>query len=213
VLDALTPLQQRLVIAFAKRERRFFLTGGGVLVGFVFGHRATDDLDFFTADSAAMADADAIARALASDVGATVEALSTSPDHRRYLVRTNDDAVRVDFVFDRATQLYAKVERDGVLTDSTEEIFVNKICALVGRSEVRDLVDVMCLEGTGLRVEDYLGAAKTKDAGVSPATLAWLLSQLYVPEKLPGATNREALKAYAASLEARMRNAARPGND
>jgi hypothetical protein len=212
VLDALTPLQQRLVAELAKRERRFFLTGGGVLVGFVLGHRATDDLDYFTTDSAAMADADAIARALASDTGGTLEALTTSPDHRRYLLRASGDAVRVDFVLDRAAQLYAKVEREGVLTDSTEEIFVNKICALVGRSEIRDLIDVMCLEQAGFRVEDFLRAARTKDAGVSPATLAWLLSQLHFPETLPGSMSREAVTTYAAALEARMRNAARPGS-
>ena len=210
MLAPLSPLQRRLITALAKRDRRFFLTGGGVLAGFVLGHRTTDDLDFFTSDGAAMAEADAIARALASDTGARIEALSTNPEHRRYLLRTDDEGVRIDFVFDRVAQLYPKVDREGVLMDSTEEIFVNKICALVGRSEVRDLVDVMCLEATGLRVEDYLPAARTKDGGVSPATLAWVLSQLRIPGTLPGAVTRDELSSYAASLEARMRHAARP---
>ncbi|MEO8553876.1 MAG: hypothetical protein ABI678_28075 [Kofleriaceae bacterium] len=40
-----------------------------------------------------------------------------------------------------------------------DEILVNKLAALVSRAEERDLVDVMCLEQTGLRVEDLLPAA------------------------------------------------------
>ena len=55
--DRLTPLQRDLVRALAQRESGFFLTGGGVLVGFVLGHRTTDDLDLFTTDDAAMAEA------------------------------------------------------------------------------------------------------------------------------------------------------------
>jgi hypothetical protein len=46
--SSLTPLQRDLLDAFFARERRFFLTGGAALAGFYFGHRTTDDLDFFT---------------------------------------------------------------------------------------------------------------------------------------------------------------------
>lgn len=46
-------------------------------------------------------------------------------------------------------------------------VFVNKLCTLVERSEVRDLVDVMLLERTGLRVEDALPRAQAKDGGVT----------------------------------------------
>jgi hypothetical protein len=45
----------------------------------------------------------------------------------------------------------------------TQEILANKLCALLSRSEVRDLVDVRALELTGYRVEDALEAARLKD--------------------------------------------------
>lgn len=50
-------------------------------------------------------------------------------------------------------QHFPKLERDGVITDSAAEIFVNKLCTLVERSEVRDLVDVMLLEKQGHQLE------------------------------------------------------------
>jgi len=52
------------------------------------------------------------------------------------------------------------------------ENVANKIAALAGRSEVRDLVDLMALEKLGFRVEDYLADARKKDGGVSPATIS-----------------------------------------
>ncbi len=98
------------------------------------------------------------------------------------------------------------------MADSDGEIFVNKICALVGRSEVRDLVDVLHFERAGLRVEEFLAAAQRKDAGVSPAVLAWLLSALRLPDRLPEGADRAELDNFARSLERRLRDAARPAS-
>jgi hypothetical protein len=39
----------------------------------------------------------------------------------------------------------------------------NKLCALLGRSEVRDLVDVRALEGLGLSLTEALAAGQRKD--------------------------------------------------
>lgn len=83
--NRLTALQRELVLALANRNSGFFLTGGGVLVGYVLGHRSTDDLDLFTTDDAVMAQVDVLARELGVAVNATVESLQTTPDHRRYL--------------------------------------------------------------------------------------------------------------------------------
>lgn len=56
--DRLSALQRDIVGALAQRDCGFFLTGGGVLVGFVLGHRTTDDLDLFTTEDSAMAGAE-----------------------------------------------------------------------------------------------------------------------------------------------------------
>jgi len=208
--DRLSALQRDVVRALAQRDCGFFLTGGGVLVGFVLGHRTTDDLDLFTTEDAAMAQADSLARALSLAVGADLESVQTTPDHRRYVFSRGQESTRVDFVRDRGVQLLDKPLRDGVAMDRVEEIIANKITTLASRSEIRDVVDLYCLEQAGYRIEDHLANALRKDAGATPATIAWLLSTLRVPERIPGDIPREALVAYVATLEARMRARAVP---
>lgn len=200
----LTPLQRELATAFGSKSPKSFLTGGAVLVGWVLRHRTTDDLDWFTDDEIAAQAAKAALDVAAADVGGEVETLMASPDFRRALVRRGVESVKVDLVFDRAPQLFPKVVRDGIRMDSVEEIFVNKICALVGRSEIRDAVDLLALERHGLRVEDYIVGASSKDGGVTPATLAWLIGTLHIPEHLPGGGDVPELKAFLAQLEGRL---------
>jgi hypothetical protein len=213
VTNRLTVLQRDLVRALAQRNTGFFLTGGGVLVGFVLGHRTTDDLDLFTTDDTAMAQVDALARALGASVGAKLESLQTTPDHRRYLFSREEESTRVDFVRDRGPQLLSKPVRDGVAMDPVEEIIANKITTLASRSEIRDVVDLYCLEQAGYRIEDHLDAALSKDAGATPATIAWLLSTLRVPDRVPGEVPRDAIVAYVKELEARLRARAFPATE
>lgn len=191
----LTALQEAVLERFFARTQEFFLTGGAVLCGWETQHRTTDDLDLFTISDEAMHTIDATVRGVADETSSVCRALTTAPDFKRYELRRGPEWLVLDLVRDRAPQLRDKRLRDGVLMDSTEEIFVNKICALVGRSEVRDLVDLQALEEKGYRVEDYLDLAQRKDGGATAATIAWLLSTLPVPTEL---------RDYRAALEARM---------
>lgn len=115
----------------------------------------------------------------------------------------------IGLVRDRTPAVRPKTEADGVRMDSIEEIVANKIAALVGRSEIRDLVDLLALERRGYRLEDYLDDAKKKDAGVSPATIAWLLSSVHAPAHVEGATQAE-LESFVRDLERRMLALAKP---
>jgi nucleotidyltransferase AbiEii toxin of type IV toxin-antitoxin system len=45
------------------------------------------------------------------------------------------------------------------------EILANKLTAIVGRAEKRDLIDVMLLERAGYSIEAALPAALAKDGG------------------------------------------------
>ncbi|MDD9938223.1 MAG: nucleotidyl transferase AbiEii/AbiGii toxin family protein [Myxococcales bacterium] len=209
-IDRLTTLQRDVLRALADRNCGFFLTGGGVLVGWILGHRTTDDLDLFTAEDEAIAQADALARALAAAVGCRVEPLQTAPDHRRYLFSRGSESTRVDFVRDRGVQLHDKPPRDGVPMDTVEEIIANKITTLASRSEIRDVVDLYYLEQAGHRIEDHLEDARQKDAGATPATIAWVLSTLRVPETIPGEASSQEIAQYVQGLELRMRTASRP---
>jgi Nucleotidyl transferase AbiEii toxin, Type IV TA system len=67
---------------------------------------------------------------------------------------------------------------DKLTVDTPQEILVNKLCALLGRAEIRDLVDVQWLLRAGTDLQKALADAPRKDAGFSPLTLAWVLRDL-----------------------------------
>jgi hypothetical protein len=63
------------------------------------------------------------------------------------------------------------------------EILVAKLAALLGRVELRDLVDVQALLKAGGDLTAALRDAPRKDAGFSSMTLAWVL-QMFEPRPL-----------------------------
>ena len=77
-----------------------------------------------------------------------------------------------------------------ILLDTTHQILVNKLCALLGRAELRDMEDVRVLLDRGQSLSRALSDAPKQDAGFSPLTLAWTLRQLPIA-KLARALGRE----------------------
>lgn len=206
-------LQVAFLDEFFQRESRFFLTGGAALAGFHLGHRTTEDLDLFTPEDIAVEGA-AVAAEIARALGATIESLRTSPSFRRLLVRRGTESVVVDLVHDPTPQLHAQKPLLGrIRVDPPDEILANKLCALLSRAEIRDLVDVRALEGIGLSVEAVLSAASAKDAGLTAAQLAWVLSQIRIGDDAspPGGVRADELRTYLADLVARLSRSGFPG--
>lgn len=202
----LSALQLDFLHAFFQREHRFFLTGGAALVGFHLGHRETHDLDLFTLDDV-MTEGFATVTEVAQQLGASLESLQTSPDFRRFLVRRGTEAVVIDLVRERVAQAVSeKMVVGEIRIDPPEEILANKLCALLSRSEVRDLVDVRALESIGYRVEDALPAAHQKDRGLTPAQLGWVLQQIEFGDDLvpPSDVSRQELREYLDDLITRL---------
>lgn len=209
----LTSLQQDVLRRFFAHEGSFFLTGGAALAAYYLKHRTTDDLDLFCLEASAFERGPFVLRQVATETGATFAVRQDAPGFKRFTLTTVNEGVVVDLVLETVFQLCeTKRNIDGVLVDPPEEIFANKLTALVGRMEERDLVDVYFLERTGLRAEAYLGAALAKDAGATPATLAWLLSELVIPDdaKLAAGMSAAELRAFVSSLVQRFRAAALP---
>jgi len=205
-------LQRDLLEAFFAREQRFFLTGGTALVGFYLHHRQTLDLDLFTIEDH-LEDGEAALFGAARELGATVERLRTSTSFRRFLVRRGDESVVANIVRDLAPQIDTeKPVRDGIRIDSPREIMANKLCTLLSRGELRDLVDVMALEQAGYGVEEHLELAARKDAGLTPGQLAWVLSQLEIGEDAspPGGVSADELRGYLDELVRRLSEVAYP---
>ena len=62
-----------------------------------------------------------------------------------------------------------------ILVDTPHEVLVNKLCALLHRSELRDLVDIHAQIEKGGDLDRALVDAPKKDGGFSPLTLGWVL--------------------------------------
>lgn len=153
-------------------------------------------------------------RATARDLGATVEAVQTAPDFRRRLVRRGDEAAIVDLVRDETPRGPDGPEVHGeVAVDPPGEILANKLCTLLSRAEIRDLVDVMALERAGCDLERALGLAARKDAGLTPAQLTWVLSQIRIGDdaEIPGGYPVAELRGFLDGLQRRLVRMAFPG--
>jgi hypothetical protein len=100
------------------------------------------------------------------------------------------------------------------LQASPHEILVNKLCALLGRSEVRDLEDVRALLEAGTSLERALTDAPKKDSGFSALTLAWVLSEMPVQSlaQMAGWSSEQAtrLEVFRDRLTAQIGQAAKP---
>jgi hypothetical protein len=209
----LSALQRAVLAEFFRRERGFFLTGGGALVGYHLHHRTTSDLDLFTLDEGAFARSRYVLPAVAEALQGRLDVRQDAPDFRRYALTRAGEALVIDIVRERVPQVrVAKPEIEGIVVDPPEEILANKLTALVGRQEERDLVDVYFLERNGYRVEEALGHALAKDGGCTPATLAWLLSEALIDDgaPLPGGLSPATLRAYVRDLVKRLRRLAVP---
>jgi hypothetical protein len=99
-----------------------------------------------------------------------------------WLLRRWQEATIVDLVADATAPIEAPLEHhfagSAVMVDTPHEILVNKLCALLGRAELRDLQDVGALLDAGGELERAVGDASRKDGGFSPVTLAWVLEGL-----------------------------------
>ena len=178
---------------------------GGSALGIHLGHRRSLDLDLFTTDDAAFAAARASLPVIAASLDARVEILADGPAFRRVLVSgPAGQTLRVDLVHDTAERIGGPpVESHGLRVDPLREILVNKICAILGSSEPRDLVDLFFLDRAGFPVINALGDARRKDGGLTPAQLAWAISQVpldRLPDGLLVPVSLQELRTFQARL-------------
>ncbi len=211
----LSQLQADLLREFFARERRFVLTGGGALVGYHLQHRTSDDIELFTKPPVLLEDGRHALEAAAAALGGQIESLRSYPEFHRLIVRRGEESAVVDLVVDRAPDVDAPVVApDGILMHSLREIAANEVCALLGRGEIRDLIDLRAILLEGHELSTVLADAEQKDGGVAAGTLAWILDGLRIgiDVSLPGVTAVD-LDAFRRDLVVRLRTMAKPADD
>jgi hypothetical protein len=215
---ALTGLQRRLLELLSTVSPPWTLTGGAALTGFHLHHRNTRDLDLFWRGREKLGSCreDVVARLRAA--GLRVDPLHGGDAFQALRVTDGTEVVIVDLVAEPSLSLEPATEVSvGAATirvDSPHEILVSKLCALLGRAELRDLIDVRELLASGGDLVRALGDAPRRDGGFSPLTLAWVLRGLPVAA-LAGAagvdpTSATGLERFRDELVSRITAAGRP---
>lgn len=180
--DKLTALQWRILDVLADVQPEWTLTGGAALAGFHLKHRTTKDLDLFWHNQDQLGELPREVRERLSAAGLEATVLRSAPAFFQLRVSEGTNVCVVDLVADPVPTVEAPQRfplQDGTIAvDSPQEILVNKLCALLGRAELRDLVDVQGLLASEADLKRALADAPRKDAGFSPLTLAWVLRDI-----------------------------------
>lgn len=214
----LSPLQRYVLHALADLDPPWVLAGGAALAGFYFHHRTTRDLDLFWRgrDGLGHSRDDALLRL--RDRGLRAETIQAAPTFVRLRVENDTEVVVVDLVAEPGTPSTVGIPHEVsgrvVHVATLDDLFADKLCALLSRSELRDLVDVRELARANLSLATAISAACRRDAGFSPLTLAWVLRG-YPVERLAGAAGwtpqaAARLSSFRDDLAARVAVAVRP---
>lgn len=218
-LGKLTPLQERILVLLAGLAPPWTLSGGAALAGFHTAHRETRDLDLFWQGRSELGDIAEHVRERLADAGLTVASLQVRAAFSQFDVAdSTGEHVVLDLIADPVPlsepPLLKAIGGTTVRVDSPHQILVNKLCAVLGRSEPRDLEDIKVLLERGGELERALRDCPQQDAGFSPLTLAWTLESLHV-ERLATALGWARERVYAVvefkqTLIQRVLRSARP---
>lgn len=202
--EILTPLQNSFLQEFFLHTQDFYLTGGTALSAFHLHHRYSDDLDLFTQSDEPFQEAQQLVHRVCSQLKVEHTAVRITTYFKHFRLGNAEDQLTLHFSRDFARQIQAPMRSGSILIDSIDDITANKICAALGRTEVKDLVDLYFLDQAGYTIPNYFEAAQQKDAGLSWETLAYALSQFEltkIPPFLIKPVTVESLKQF---LEATM---------
>lgn len=132
-------LQDKVLATIFDVENEFYLTGGTCLSRFYKEKRYSDDLDFFTNQSPRYSFAvKKIKQALQAKFQLKVEV--ESKDFTRFLI---NESLQVDFVNDIAFRYKdVVVTLENYLIDNIENILSNKLTAVIGRDNPKDVFDI-----------------------------------------------------------------------
>ena len=160
------------------RNRTFdsYLAGGAAILIEPTTTRFSRDLDYFHDSEARVAEAFAADAALLASHGYAVAIDLNQPGYIRAIVGKDDDATKVEWARDSSWRFMPTIrdERVGYVLHPVD-LAVNKVLALAGRDEPRDVLDTLQLHRTVLPLGASCWAACGKDPGFTPLSLLELL--------------------------------------
>ena len=173
----LTEYQARLGRLLAEnRSEDSYLAGGAAILAAANTRRYSQDLDYFHDTAARVASAYASDYKTLAGHGYEVEPDILQPGYIRAIVSKEAEATKVEWAQD-STWRFMPVMRSEAFGYELHpvDLATNKVLALAGREEPRDLVDTLHLHGSVLELGPLVWAAVGKDPGFSPRSLLELL--------------------------------------
>lgn len=172
------PFQDEVLRVINTLDTGFYLTGGTAASRGYLHHRFSDDLDLFVNDNAAFGLwTDRIIQALVAQGTWPTAVQVRDTRFVRLSVTQATTVLKIELINDVPAHVGA-IAHHPVLgrLDSAENILANKITALIGREEPKDLADVwgFCCQ-RGLSLTTALDDAHSKAAGIFPADVARVL--------------------------------------
>lgn len=159
-------------------RKDFFLSGGTALSEYYLQHRLSQDLDFFTVNqNVPFNSVKAEIMKIIQQDNMIVEDQITSDTFLRFILRTGNEILKVDFVKDVPIH-FGEIKFFGqIRVDSLENITTGKLLALFSRADAKDFIDLyFILEKEKLMgFEQVLTMAKQKDLGLQEIYLAEMI--------------------------------------
>lgn len=183
--EILTPLQKQLMAALFADEwfrRYFYLTGGTALSAFYFGHRHSEDLDFFS-HGIELQPAHTLIETVTKKMGLPLKQTLKAPGILRYVV---GEDLKIDIVAETDFRIGSPQLMENFMVDSLKNISVNKVCCVLGRLEIKDYVDLYwILKEGGEDIFELITLGRQKDGGLEPFVWASLIGDVKTFSILP----------------------------
>lgn len=173
--DTLYPLQDKVLATINQLGTSFYLTGGTALSRFHLHHRYSDDLDFFINDAPDFVEKTSlIVRTLRESFDLKVELQTSS-----YYSIVINDILKVEFVNDVAYHDNGFIKTPNFdKVDTISNILSNKLTAIIGRDEPKDVVDIWAIANNNSTDWQHIfTAANSKAVGIFPPDIARRLSE------------------------------------
>lgn len=136
-------VQNDVLDTIFSEEGIFYLTGGTCINRFYSEKRYSDDLDFFTSDNNLFREYIRRIFGIFDEKKFFMDIVVDSKDFVRIIVK---DILKIDFINDR-TFYYGKtvISESGYILDNAINLLANKLCAVTGRDEPKDVFDLFLL--------------------------------------------------------------------
>ena len=138
--------QDKILMALKPVLSSFYLTGGTALGRFYLNHRFSEDLDFFLNKSDTFhSTVKNIEKVLLNDFSVLKNESIVYDDFVRYYIEDEGMALKIEFVNDISYRCGVPNKYQYGFIDTPLNILTNKLTAIVGRDEPKDVFDIYAL--------------------------------------------------------------------